>query len=97
MTKTFREAFLDEIDALGDPRGLLPEISRETGVSLDQLRKLRSGKSSSTNADDAVKIAHYFGKRISEFIQDKAIDRSIQIAELDARIRELEHRLNGKD
>ncbi|MFB9149554.1 S24 family peptidase [Roseovarius ramblicola] len=46
----------------------MTEIADSTGVSYEQLKKLRQRPQGSTNVDDAVKIANFFGVNVSDFI-----------------------------
>lgn len=68
MTKMFREAFLE---ALESTNATIAEIARVTGVSKDQMHKIKQGSSKSTNVDDARKIAKYFNKSLDEFLDDQ--------------------------
>lgn len=74
MAKRFRDAFIERLEQTGKT---VAEVARGTGVSAEQLKKVRQRDPSSTNVDDAVKIAHYFGLSIDEFLSDTTItDRS---------------------
>lgn len=78
MTKKFRQAFIDALDASGYS---VAQVSRDTGVSTEQLYKLCQRETASTNVDDAVKLAHYFGKSLDEFLEDRtAYDRQEIVA-----------------
>ena len=63
---TFRDAFLAALKESGVG---LKEIHDSTGVSLDILKKLSTERVRSTNADDAVKLAAFFGQTLDEFLQ----------------------------
>ena len=52
MVKAFRQAF---IEALRDSKASIIQVSDSTGVSKDQLYKIKQGNSHDTNVDDAVK------------------------------------------
>lgn len=67
MVKLFREALLDALETRGVT---LKSVADAAGVSEEQLKKVRQGKSRSTNVDDAVKVAHVFGVTLDEFLQD---------------------------
>ena len=74
MAKRFRDAFIERLEQTGKT---VAEVARGTNVSVEQLKKVRQRDTSSTNVDDAVKIAHYFGLSIDEFLSDTTIaDRS---------------------
>lgn len=74
--KRFRDAFLWHLDQYQGP---LVEIARETGVSRDTLNKLISREGSTTSAENAIRIAAFFGKTLEEFIRcdDAPLDRQI--------------------
>lgn len=79
MTMSFREALLARIDGPGKPS--LKSVAEAAHVSYEQLKKVRQGKSQSTNAEDAIKIAAHFGLTLNEFLQDDlAEDRAIVVA-----------------
>lgn len=70
MVKSFRQAFVERRDQTGRS---VAEIARGAGVSVEQLKKMNQRDTSSTNVDDAVKIAHYFGVSLDEFLGDATI------------------------
>ena len=75
---TFKESLLIQIEK----RGLsLLEVSKGSSVSYEQLKKLKQGKSRSTNIDDALRIADYFGMDIKEFIglEEESIQHRINL------------------
>lgn len=65
--KTFRDGFLQKLE---ETQKTLPDISRETGVSLAQLRKLAQREQATTNVDDAYKIAQFFELPIEHFLTE---------------------------
>jgi transcriptional regulator with XRE-family HTH domain len=67
MPKTFRQALLDFLDG-GCMK--LPEIAERSGVSLEQLKKVRQRAASSTNVEDAFKVANACGFSLDEFLAD---------------------------
>lgn len=67
MTKPFRDALLEALDARG---WKMKYVAEQAGVSYEQLKKLNQGKSQSTNVDDAIKIAHVFGLTLEELVAD---------------------------
>lgn len=74
MVKRFRDALMERLET---PGVTLADIARGAGVSYEQLKKVRQRIDGSTNVDDAVKIAHYFGVSLDEFLSDTTIqDRS---------------------
>lgn len=68
MRMAFRDALLK---ALEDDGVSLRSVATATGISYEQLKKLKQGKSTSTNVDDAVVIANHFGMSLDEFIGDR--------------------------
>jgi plasmid maintenance system antidote protein VapI len=63
--ETFREHLIAMMDASGTSAG---ELSRQTGVSKPLIDKLRQRKAITTNVNDAMRIAQYFGKTVEEFL-----------------------------
>jgi transcriptional regulator with XRE-family HTH domain len=79
MKRTFREAFIEALEV----NQVSPnKVSLATGVSVHQLKKLREGKSLSTNVDDAIMIARFFGATLDEFLADPSIKRDAELNEL---------------
>lgn len=68
MSKSFRDALLEHLN--GQTKPSLKAIAEATGVSYEQLKKVSQGKSQRTNAEDAVRVAAYFGKTLNEFLDD---------------------------
>ena len=68
MTSTFREAFLRAIETTGTS---VRRVAEATGVSYDQLKKLAQRPGSTTNVDDARKIASFFGVSPDDFFEGK--------------------------
>ncbi|WP_255553494.1 helix-turn-helix transcriptional regulator [Maritimibacter sp. DP1N21-5] len=66
--RSFRESFIRRLDETG---ATVAEVADTIGVSRHQLYKLTHRKVESTNADDAVKIAAYFGMSVEEFMSDE--------------------------
>lgn len=64
MENTFKNA-LDH--ALEETGRSLRSVAIKAGVSYDQLKSLRQGKSQKTNVDDAMKVAHAFGVSLEDF------------------------------
>lgn len=54
MKRPFRETFMD---ALADSGRSLRDVAISAGVSYEQLKNLKQGKSGSTNVDDAIALA----------------------------------------
>lgn len=79
MPMTFRDALLDLCERT--PGLSLRKIAEGAGVSYEQLKKLNQGKSSSTNVDDALKIAAWLGVSLEELVGDDAVQVRIEVAE----------------
>lgn len=77
--KTFRDALLETLNITGVS---LKSVAEGTGVSYEQLKKLKQTKSRSTNVEDARKIAAYFGKSLDAFIDGTLDQEDIEIASL---------------
>jgi transcriptional regulator with XRE-family HTH domain len=67
MAKPFRDALLD---FLARKTMTLPEIAARSGVSLEQLKKVRQRETASTNVDDALKVSNACGFSLDEFLED---------------------------
>lgn len=78
MVKTFAEALRDATRPPGVP---LQQVALATGVSYEQLKKVRS-RGGSTNIEDAVKVAKFFGKSIEEFLEDREALDLIEIVSI---------------
>ena len=79
MAKTFRDAFLAALARTGTP---VKRVAEEAGVSYEQLKKLKGREGSSTNVEDAIKIARYFGYSLDEFIEDRTVQDRAEIVAL---------------
>ena len=79
MKRTFRDSLLIAIENSGKS---LKSVADATGVSYEQLKKLKQNKSKSTNVDDAIKIAAFFGQTLDEFIACDGASVEIEIAGL---------------
>lgn len=90
MAKLFRDALLDAIQRTGIS---LQRVADVSGVSYEQLKKLKQGKSQSTNVDDAVKVAHVFGLSLDEFLGDTTPQDRREIVDLWLKLSEAERDL----
>ena len=79
MTKTFRQALIDALTQTGRP---LSEIADKSEVSYEQLKKLRQGRSQSTNVDDAIRVANAFGVSLEEFVDDRTVIARTEIVRI---------------
>jgi transcriptional regulator with XRE-family HTH domain len=78
MTKTFRDALKEAVAMRATP---IKQVAAETGVSYEQLKKVLQREGASTNVDDAVKVAHFFGFSLDEFLGDTTAQDRIEIVE----------------
>jgi len=67
VAKTFRSALMDALKETGLP---LSKVALGSGVSYDQLKKLRQRPLASTNVDDARAVANVFGVTLGQFLDD---------------------------
>lgn len=69
---SIRAAMTDFRDALlwhmSQHKTKIAELARGSGVSADTIKKLRTRKHSSTNAEAADRIAAYYGKSVRDFM-----------------------------
>ncbi|MDA1326259.1 MAG: phage repressor protein [Proteobacteria bacterium] len=81
MEKTFRDALEHALEKTGKS---LRSVAIEAGVSYDQLKSLRQGKSQKTNVDDAMKVARAFRVSLEDFYNGDltAVTPSITVAGL---------------
>lgn len=78
MAITFSEALAG---ALQSSKTSLRKIAEKADVSYEQLKKVKQGKSSSTNVDDAQKVARAFGLTLDQFLSgDFSSNPTIAIA-----------------
>ena len=67
MSMNFRDALLRAIES---HEVSLRSVATGSGVSYEQLKKLKQRPDASTNIDDAVRIAGYFGQTLDQFLQE---------------------------
>lgn len=79
MAKTFAEAFIAAVSRSG---WTIKRVADLSGVSAEQLKKVNQGKSRSTNAEDAVRVAAVFGLTLNEFLEDETVSDRIEIVEI---------------
>jgi phage repressor protein C with HTH and peptisase S24 domain len=77
MSQTFREALLNY---LRDQEIGLAELSRKSGVSHEQLKKLRQRPTGTTNVDDAQRIATALGLTLDGLMNEAGATRPSTIA-----------------
>ncbi len=78
MAKTFRTALLDALKETGLP---LSKVAAGSGVSYDQLKKLRQRPLASTNVDDARAVANFFGVTLDQFLDDSSVSARVELVE----------------
>ena len=72
MSRSFGDTLKARMDA---EEVSIADISRATGVSSDIVKKLRSREGSTTNVEDAAKLAAYFGQSVEDFMSDSPARR----------------------
>ena len=76
---TFRDALLRIVD----DRGIsLRAVAIGSGVSYEQLKKLKQGKTRSTIVEDAKKIAEFLGMTLDQFLEGETVQDRIELVEL---------------
>ncbi|WP_296222431.1 hypothetical protein [uncultured Sphingomonas sp.] len=88
---TFRDALLARTGGEGQPS--LKAVAEGADVSYEQLKKVRQGKSGSTNADDAVRVAHFLGLTLDEFLDDNLAEDRAAIASIYSQLSDDERQL----
>ena len=83
MAKTFRSALLDALQETGLP---LSKVAAGSGVSYDQLKKLRQRPHASTNVDDARAVANFFGVTLDQFLNDSSVSARVELVEFYSRL-----------
>ena len=87
MVKTFRSALLDALKETGLP---LHRVAVGSGVSYDQLKKLRQRPNASTNVDDARAVANFFGVTLDQFLDDTSLPARVELVEFYNRLTDQE-------
>ena len=87
MAKTFRSALLDALEETGLP---LSKVAVGSGVSYDQLKKLRQRPHASTNVDDARAVANFFGVTLDQFLDDTSLSARVELVEFYTRLTDTE-------
>lgn len=90
MTKLFRDALLEAVKAR---KTSLKAVSEGAGVSYEQLKKVSQRPSASTNVDDAVKVANFFGLTLDEFLEDALATDRAAVVHLYTQLSDRERRL----
>ncbi len=65
----FRDALIHKLEETGIS---LRKVSEGSGVSYEQLKKLKQVESRTTNVEDAIKVAAFFGQTVDEFVAGEA-------------------------
>ena len=90
MGKTFRVAFVEALEMTGLS---VAEIAKKSGVSKDQLNKLKQRNNAKTNVDDAKLVANAFGYTLDEFLSDNLRHDKDETVRLWLKLTEMERRL----
>lgn len=87
--KTFQQALMEAVERNGVS---LRSVAEATGVSYEQLKKLKQNKSKSTNVDDAIKIAAYFGQSVDDFIDHPGLKADLDLSAVLSQLTQEERR-----
>lgn len=68
MSLAFKDALVLALEHTGRS---LKSVCQEAGVSYEQMKKVKQGKSGSTNVDDAIRLANALGMTLEEMMQDE--------------------------
>lgn len=90
MVKTFRDAFLESLEITGLS---VSQVAKKSGVSKDQLNKLKQRDNAKTNVDDAKLVANAFGYTLDEFLSDNLRHDKDETVRLWLKLTEMERRL----
>jgi len=94
MTGDFRTALLQHIEK---HETNVTHLAAATGVSRDAINKLRAREGSTTNVENAMLIAAYYGKTVNQFVSMKPASEASVISALVELMRpEEQQRLAGK-
>jgi hypothetical protein len=80
MQKPFLDALAGHLDRTGKS---LRDVCTGPGVSYEQLKRAlqrNKDKPASTNADDAIRVAAYFGMTLNEFVGDDLAQDRAEVA-----------------
>lgn len=90
MAKTFRDAFNEHLVRTG---WSVACVASAADVSVEQLKKLKQGKSLTTNVDDGLKVARAFGLSLDEFLDDHTTEDRERVVALWLELSEAERDL----
>lgn len=79
MASDFQEALMWHMDR---HETTIAEIVASTGVSRDVINKLRTRPNSSTNVENAMLIAAFYGKTVNQFVMKEEATTSSRMAAL---------------
>ena len=92
MPRTFKEALTFHLQKPDGSRLALKAIAEGSGVSYEQLKKVMQRESASTNVDEAVRVANYFGLTLDEFLADETATIRADIVDLYNQLSDQERR-----
>jgi hypothetical protein len=73
---SFRDALLRH---MAQRDTTIADLSRGSGVSPDVIKKVRTRPNASTKAEEAVRIAAFFGKTVDQFIKNEEVSKDQQL------------------
>ena len=74
---SFRDSFVRHSEGVS-----IVDIANATGISKHQLYKLKQRETATTNVEDAIKIARYFGMSLDDFLNESSLKPDIEITSL---------------
>jgi transcriptional regulator with XRE-family HTH domain len=77
--RKFREALLEKLDETGIS---LKQVAEGSGVSYEQLKKIKQIESRSTNVEDAIRVARFFKMTLEEFMFGHAESSQAELVDL---------------
>ncbi|MGB0855057.1 MAG: hypothetical protein ACPGSI_17300 [Pikeienuella sp.] len=81
--KMFRDALIVRLEETGIP---LSQVAEGAGVSYEQLKKLKQVPDRSTNVEDAIRVADFFGMSVEEFMSDGEVSGRHELAAILTRL-----------
>ena len=80
---TFRVALISHLNRTGVS---LRKVADGSGVSYEQLKKLKQVEDRTTNVEDAMRVARFFGMTVEEFILGKKSTSPLEIVQILSRL-----------
>ncbi len=78
--RRFRDALLEKLEGDGAPT--MKAVAEGSGVPYSRIKIIKHRENSSTNVDDAVKIAHFFNQSLDDFLEGDGLEDRIELIQL---------------